>query len=778
MMDNGKIARLAFVRDVGRKAIVAGALIALALLALLGFAKESGASPLAVEEWNLVEITLTAEDAYLNPYKDVDVEATFTAPDMTTMTMPGFWDGDSTWKIRFAPNQVGEWTYETSSTNPGDTGLDGQTGTIDVTAYTGTLDSYEHGWALQPSGNDRYITYTDGTPFYWLGYTRWGIFKGERYDDSNDSRFDSQFKGITDRNVASGYNVVQTSPFAQIPAGWCFAGEACPWLDDTFTTMNLDYWRDGDRKMEYLAQSGLIVSFNNPGFSTGFYDAAELDNYKRITRYILARYGAYPVNWLSGTEVLWTGEYTGNVAAKTIFEQVVDYLHQLDPYDRLNSNMDFWTGSPYGTTYGFFSGDWFNYVNNEIGHGAPVNADPWANLYARSPGPIVETEANFEKIGDNPDWYTRHAAWQSQMGGSAGFATSAQGIWYPCWTNTDTHPNCIYSGTEYAWNEAIDFVVTDKQLAYMKQFMTALDWHTLEPDSNAIVWTGAPTGTDAYKPGHKSNADRSVVVAYLPRRTTAYTGAVQQLIPGETYSRQWFDPQSGVYANLSDMQADIAGTVPVPEPPTSDDWVLLVRKVASEASPAGAPGMPALSDDNGRDTGIRDGNYSVTANMWWGNNGTVYKLYENDVLIDTRILADRSPQAQSIATKIQGRTDGSYRYYAELTNASGTARSPVHTVVVTQAKPGEPMLLHNNWDGDGSFELSMNLWWGTNGETYRLYENGVLVDTQTLMARTPGAQSAVTAIAGRPPGVYEYRCELGNGAGTTASRTIVVCVTR
>lgn len=778
MMKNRNVTEFASRSVSAYRGIFAGALFCLAVLAILGFAKESRASQLAVEQWNMVEITLTAEGTYRNPYKDVDIEATFTAPDQTTMTMPGFWDGDSTWKIRFAPNQVGEWTYVTSATNAGDAGLHGKTGSFDVTAYSGTLDIYKHGWALKPSDNGRYIAYADETPFYWLGYTRWGIFKGERYDTSNDPRFESQFKGITDRNVASGYNVVQTSPFAQIPAGWCFPGEACPWLDDFFTAMNLDYWRDADRKMDYLAESGLIVSFNNPGFSTGFYDAAELDNYKRITRYILARYGAYPVNWLSGTEVIWTGEYTGNVAAKAIFEQVVTYLHQLDPYDRLNSNMDFWTGSPYGTTYDFFSDEWFNYVNNEIGHGVPVNADAWGNLYARAPGPIVETEANFEKIGDNPDWYTRHAAWQSQMGGSAGFATSAQGIWYPCWTNTDTHPNCIYSGTEYAWNEAIDFIVTDKQLLYMKQFMTALDWTALEPDPGAIAWNGAPTGTNAYKPGHKSNADHSLIVAYLPRRTAAYTGAIQQLVPGETYSRQWFDPQIGVYTSLPDMQADAEGTVPVPEPPTSDDWVLLVRKVAADAAAHGAPGMPVLSDDNGHDTGIKDGAYNITMNMWWGNNGTVYKLYENDVLIETRILAGHSPQLQSVTTAIGGRNNGTYRYYAELTNAYGTTRSRTHTVVVTQAAPAEPILSHNNWDGDGNFEVKMNIWWGTNGSTYRLYENGVLIDEQTLAVRTPEAQSAITAVAGRPVGVYEYRCELVNDAGATSSRTITVTVSR
>lgn len=190
----------------------------------------------------------------------------------------------------------------------------------------------------------------------------------------------------------------------------------------------------------------------------------------------------------------------------------------------------------------------------------------------------------------------------------------------------------------------------------------------------------------------------------------------------------------------------------------------------------GAPGKPNLSDDNGHDTGLLDGSYQVKMNLWWGNNGTLYKLYENDVLIDTQTLSDRSPDAQSAVTAITYKANGTYRYVAELTNAFGTTRSDVLTVHVRDASPGKPVLSDNNWDGDGSFNIGMNMWWGTNGSEYRLYENGVLIDTQTLAERPPQAQSAVTGIQGRQAGVYEYRSEWVNHAGITSSHTLVVTV--
>ncbi|SDS23722.1 Ig-like domain (group 2) [Paenibacillaceae bacterium GAS479] len=192
----------------------------------------------------------------------------------------------------------------------------------------------------------------------------------------------------------------------------------------------------------------------------------------------------------------------------------------------------------------------------------------------------------------------------------------------------------------------------------------------------------------------------------------------------------------------------------------------------------GIPGKPVLSSDISQANGLKDGNYTVTMNMWWGNNGDILKVYENGVLISTQALDDASPNAQTAKVELKGNKNGTYTYTAELVNALGTTKSDPLVVAVTDAAPGKPVLAHDNWDGDGSFKLTMNMWWGTNGTEYRLHENGVLIETKTLTAASPNAQQAIKAIAGRAIGTYEYRIELVNAAGITSSDVLTVKVTK
>lgn len=198
--------------------------------------------------------------------------------------------------------------------------------------------------------------------------------------------------------------------------------------------------------------------------------------------------------------------------------------------------------------------------------------------------------------------------------------------------------------------------------------------------------------------------------------------------------------------------------------------------VYDDERPTAKPARGTLSTDSGWDTGLHDGEFTVSMNLWHGVNGAVFRLYENGTLIATKLLDADSPKAQLTTVSVSGRPDGTYVYTGELVNAKGTTSTTSVTVKVKDAAPGVPVVSHDNWDRDGSYTMTTDLWWGTNGTEYRLYENGVLIDTQALAASSPSAQRAQTAVTGRAPGTYAYVAEFSNAAGTTASRSVTVTV--
>lgn len=92
--------------------------------------------------------------------------------------------------------------------------------------------------------------------------------------------------------------------------------------------------------------------------------------------------------------------------------------------------------------------------------------------------------------------------------------------------------------------------------------------------------------------------------------------------------------------------------------------------------------------------------------------------------------------------------------------------------------PAKPVLTHNNWDGNYNYTLEMNIWWGNNGTSWKVYENDTLIHEAPITDNSPSAQKATLEISGKAKGTYVYKCELINSYGKTLSDTITVNVTK
>lgn len=208
------------------------------------------------------------------------------------------------------------------------------------------------------------------------------------------------------------------------------------------------------------------------------------------------------------------------------------------------------------------------------------------------------------------------------------------------------------------------------------------------------------------------------------------------------------------------------------EPPAAS-----IRYVNAPTPDEAAPGAGTLSTTSGWANGLHDGSFDVKFDLWWGTPGSLLKVYENGTLIETEALAATSGASQSATVAVAGRTNGTYVYTAELINSKGATPTNSTTVTVTAANPAAPVLSHDNWDGDGAFTLTADMWWGTNATSYRIELDGRIVGEGPLTARTPGAQRAIASVTGIAPGSHTARAIFVNAAGETASATITIPVT-
>ena len=112
------------------------------------------------EKWAIFEIALKGP-ADGNPYLDVQLSATFSQANRS-VTVPGFYDGHGTYRIRFMPDHEGSWSYVTQSNSPL---LSGKSGAFEATAPS----AGNHGPVRVH--NKFHFAYADGTPYFPFGTT-------------------------------------------------------------------------------------------------------------------------------------------------------------------------------------------------------------------------------------------------------------------------------------------------------------------------------------------------------------------------------------------------------------------------------------------------------------------------------------------------------------------------------------------------------------------------------------------------------------------------------
>ena len=96
------------------------------------------------QQWKVFETSFESSKSYSNPFMDVQVDVVLEKEDRE-WKIPAFWDGESTWKVRFAPPETGSYTYRVVSSDQSNKSLKGKKQSLTVTTYKGDNSLYKHG---------------------------------------------------------------------------------------------------------------------------------------------------------------------------------------------------------------------------------------------------------------------------------------------------------------------------------------------------------------------------------------------------------------------------------------------------------------------------------------------------------------------------------------------------------------------------------------------------------------------------------------------------------
>jgi len=520
--------------------------------------------------WRVAGIDLESTVGYGNSYADAEVAVSFHGPGGETIHRPAFWDGGRTWKVRFAPTVTGTWRWTSVCSNTHDAGLHGVRGELTAVAVETGVPLHRHGF-LRVSPKGRYFVYADGTPFFWLGDTHWSMPDRERVDACNHPEHEGgacphggQFQHLLADRLARGFTVYQTYPNAT----------SAHWWAEPFSRIDPERFRKVfDVQMDRLADAGMVIAlgfghFNN---STKIPEA----DLCRFARYLVARYGAHPVVWITCQEMNAPVQMNGKESNRpAIWKAVAGQIARDDGYRHPHS-----------------AHQWVLDVDVD-----PLGQEPWHSWFALQGGhrnsgltpqaryrgyydyqptrPVLETEAMYERVdcgGVNTTDEARQSAWKALLCGSPGYTYGGAGIWFLKWDVGDL--GCAqYNHAIGFWHEGMALPGA-AQMTVLKRFFTSVDWTALTPRFNDPAWA------------EWADPERCALATVGNRLYLAYCygdssgGILKGLDPRADYVASWIAPRSGKETPIAaDLRPQPDGSWSVPAKPAGD-WLLRVKKI-------------------------------------------------------------------------------------------------------------------------------------------------------------------------------------------------------
>lgn len=561
-------------------------LLVTALMALTGTESCRAAADLLVPANRIAEWHLTGVRERADPFGEITLDALLRDETGREIRLPAYWDGDRTWRFRFSAPRSGLWHYETVCSDSGDTGLHGQKGTVRFAEVPATERNpvWRHG-ALRLADNGRHFAHADGQPFFWLADSWW-------FGMSNRLRYPEEFELLVRDRVKKGFSVIQFAvafpcdiePFD--PRGANEAGHA--WSPG-FGRINPAYFAHTDRRIRHLVDAGLVPNLVG---AWGYYlPFMGVEKMKLHWRYLVARYGAFPLVWtLAGESTLtYYIDTPGKVSLPVQvngWTEVARHLREIDPYRRL---LTVHPGPGSGGFRPIADMTLLDFILLQPGHSdwetLPIALEHLARARREFPRqPSFMGEVCFEGMhgGGSGPKIQRFLFWTTVLSGAPGYSYGTDATWQ--FNRRDEPFGPSPHGMTWGnipWEDGYQ-LPGSIHLGVGRSILEGLEWWKLEPRPEWVTPVANPE--NIMRP-YCASAGRETRVIYLPKGLAPWAAPIRLrgFEDGIDYQARYVDPITG----RSEPPVRVAaqdGEWALPRAPVLQDWVMVIERY----HPAGA----------------------------------------------------------------------------------------------------------------------------------------------------------------------------------------------
>jgi hypothetical protein len=293
--------------------------------------------------WDTCDIVFDCSVFEGNPY-DIRLRGIFSGPGKHELRIPGFYDGEGRWIIRFMPPAAGNWDFVTKSDIPA---LNEQQGIV----RAGTETRGNRGRLRIHPNDPRHLAWETGEPYFligfeadWLGLLDFDGASGESIprarrliDDIAAGGFNQVVMNVYAHEVQWDGTLGRNSPydFSQ-PSCWPFGGDND---HPRYEELNPAFFRNLDQVVRYLRDKGLICHLMIYVWNKKVkWPAQDSPSDRRYFDYVLSRYQGFSnILWDISKEALLYG-YCGSeyILGKCRRIRELDaFAHLLTVHDRL-----------------------------------------------------------------------------------------------------------------------------------------------------------------------------------------------------------------------------------------------------------------------------------------------------------------------------------------------------------------------------------------------------------------------------------------------------------